>query len=176
MFRTLGLRHLCVINRHNEILGKKPSAIIFTTIFTYLNIRWQPYVGIVTRRDLVTAHSLDKCDSDDHSLPLEGGQKLITTTAKSDTGRELREKNYSHNYTTDDFIYNGVTFDKTYSENDLSLMSTELSSMSNSGHFAVDQAANHDCSKLGLVLKKKKKRKKAEFLEHTIDLEKEMAL
>ncbi len=34
MFRTLGLRHLCVINRHNQILG------------------------LVTRSDLVSAHFL----------------------------------------------------------------------------------------------------------------------
>ena len=34
MFRTLGLRHLCVINKHNQILG------------------------IVTRSDLVSAHFL----------------------------------------------------------------------------------------------------------------------
>jgi CBS-domain-containing membrane protein len=34
MFRTLGLRHLCVINKHNQVLG------------------------IVTRADLVAAHAL----------------------------------------------------------------------------------------------------------------------
>ena len=36
MFRTLGLRHLCVINKHNQILG------------------------IVTRSDLVSAHFLSE--------------------------------------------------------------------------------------------------------------------
>eukprot|EP01036_Dinobryon_divergens_P022196 gene22196-30436_t len=155
MFRTLGLRHLCVINRHNQIL------------------------------DLVSAHSLDKCDSDDHSThshspSLETEQQkrtgmtsssITAATNAADSRRERFDNNNKNNYYyssdncnyLDDFIYTGVTLDKTYSENDLSLLSTELPSISNS-------------IKLGLLAKKKKKRKKADFLEHTIDLENEMAL
>jgi chloride channel 7 len=40
MFRTLGLRHLCVINKHNQVLG------------------------IVTRADLVSAHALKNGNDD----------------------------------------------------------------------------------------------------------------
>ncbi len=71
MFRTLGLRHLCVINKHNQILG------------------------IVTRSDLVSAHYLTNstCATDHrrrdrkdkgHGLhhvdkmgPLEGGDETM---------------------------------------------------------------------------------------------------
>jgi len=141
--------------------------------------------GMVTRKDLVSAHSLDKCDSDDHSthshspsLETEQKRTMNSITANADSRRDRSEKNYSDNCDLDDFIYTGVTLDKTYSENDLSLLSTELPSRSmsiSSGHFNGDQASSNSI-KLGLLLKKKKKRKKAEFLEHTIDLENEMAL
>lgn len=144
---------------------------------------------MVTRKDLVTAHSLDKCDSDDHSThspSLEGGQKLTTnSTANGNTGKELRDQNYSDHCNMDDFIYTGVTLDNTYSENDLSLLGTELPSRSmstSSGHVNGDHnsgmasSSGYNNINLGLLLKKKKKRKKAEFLEHTIDLENEMVL
>ncbi len=66
MFRTLGLRHLCVINSHNQILG------------------------IVTRADLVSAHFLSDMsydlDSRHRRETAKGGSAVSSSKAQKYNG------------------------------------------------------------------------------------------
>lgn len=145
MFRTLGLRHLCVINQHNQILG------------------------IVTRQDLVAAHSLDGYHSEDVSRTSSINQDGDNNNEKgksfgSNTEIEMG-KNYSNTKEFDGVI-------KLENVDDSNILNESTDSILNGQY---EQSSPEKKSKRNNLLIKKK-RKKAEFLTHTIDLEREFEL
>ena len=145
MFRTLGLRHLCVINQHNQILG------------------------IVTRQDLVAAHSLDGYHSEDVSRTSSINQDGDNNNEKGKSFGSNTEIEMGNNYSnTKEF--DGVI--KLENVDDSNILNESTDSILNGQY---EQSSPEKKSKRNNLLIKKK-RKKAEFLTHTIDLEREFEL
>ena len=69
MFRTLGLRHLCVVNKHNQVLG------------------------IVTRADIVSIHNINFENSKVKGMHI--GMERESSESDSDTQQVQRRHQYA---------------------------------------------------------------------------------